>query len=68
MWRLYFAVPWALPAAHAGFCALGFLAALILEARFKPNALRFFLLYTLTIPPAIKGDLFPYFVILSTPE
>lgn len=39
----------------------------LLEGRLKINALRFMMLYALTILPALRGDLMPFFEILSIP-
>lgn len=42
-------------------------AGVVFEKRFRENAMRFSLLYASTIPSALRGDLTPFFTVLSQP-
>lgn len=44
-----------------------FVFTLLAEGRVKPNCLRFAFMYAATVVPALRGNLDPFFVVLTQP-
>lgn len=58
--------PWMLPVGMVAFNILYFLSGLLGEGRVKINTVRFAVLYAATIPFAVKGDLHPFFMVVTS--
>lgn len=53
---------WFLPVVMAGWNWLYLIVTLFGEGRVKPNVARYAVIYTLSILPALKGDLEPFLI------
>jgi hypothetical protein len=59
--------PWHMPAAMCFMNATRLVTVLATEGRIHPNALKFTVLYWMTIRPAMRGDVQPFLQILALP-
>lgn len=58
---------WMLPAGMAVFNSAFFVLTLIAEMRVKPNVLRYAVMYSMTVVPAMRGDLEPFNTVFTMP-
>lgn len=58
-------LPWLLPAALCGWNVLYVVYGVLAEQRLKATAAQFVVLYASTIPAAVQGDLYPFFLVAS---
>ena len=65
--RLMFAVPILMPLSMVLLNVTSFATGLMYEGRVKESAVKFGLMYATTIPAAARGDLNPFFTVLSQP-
>jgi len=64
LWRF----PWFLPVAMTGWNVLYVAYGVFVEYRIKATALRYMVMYATTIPAALRGDLEPFFAVLTMPS
>lgn len=58
---------WMLPLGMVAFNLVYVILTFLSEYRIKPNALRFAAMYAATVMPAARGNMDPFFTVLTAP-
>jgi len=67
MYRLLWRFPLVMPLGMTLLNVASLYSGLVYEKRFRESALKFMFLYASTIPSAVRGDMVPFFTVLSQP-